>query len=269
MSVFPITMEQDNFRHQSENQMFYWTIISNNSMLKKLTPILRNIIGLFFVYISSDRTSKIQRGKNVVIRNSSIILKDNSTLIIDEDVTIDGYSIYLERGVLRLGKNCIIDCDHEKAWITISNGSIKIGNNCLIRASIWVRFCGELTIGNYNTINRGTMIRCDERIDIGNFNMISYECLIFDTNTHEILPIEERRKITIKDFPFFGREFRRPKTKPVKIGSDVWIGQRAIVLKGTIMEDVSIAATAVVISNKVVPSKFIAYGNPAKIVEQK
>ena len=56
------------------------------------------------------------------------------------------------------------------------------------------------------------------------------------------------------------------RTKPVIIGDHVWVGRRAIILKGvTIGSGAVIAAGAVVTSD--VPAKALVGGVPAQIIE--
>ena len=55
-------------------------------------------------------------------------------------------------------------------------------------------------------------------------------------------------------------------TKPVKIGSNVWVGEKASILKGcTIGDNVIVAAHSLV--TKDVPSNSIVGGVPAKILK--
>lgn len=57
------------------------------------------------------------------------------------------------------------------------------------------------------------------------------------------------------------------KSKPIKIGNHVWIGLRAIILKGvTIGNDSIIGAGAVV--TKDVPPNCLVVGTPAKIIRR-
>ena len=53
--------------------------------------------------------------------------------------------------------------------------------------------------------------------------------------------------------------------KPVIIGDNVWIGYRAMILKGVTIGDNSVVAANSVVT-KDVPSNSIVAGNPAKII---
>jgi len=98
----------------------------------------------------------------------------------------------------------------------------------------------------------GCSITAEKHIKIGNRVMIGSGVLIMDTDAHP-LDAEERQK----NFA--------PKTAPVVIEDEVFIGTRAIILKGVrIGQGAVIAAGAVV--TKDVPHGSIAAGNPAKIL---
>ena len=62
---------------------------------------------------------------------------------------------------------------------------------------------------------------------------ISYNVNIWDTNTHNVYPSGKRREIAEKYWPYFGKEIERPKTRPIHIGDDCWIGENTSILKGT------------------------------------
>lgn len=220
------------------------------------------------IRINIDKLAIFQKGDNVRLHNVTIYLKGKSRLYLMDGVSMSDYNIYLEDSILIIGRNCIFDKGHStnQPNILISNQSyLEISNNNLIRCSFWIRFGGRCKIGEYNGICEDTEIRCDESILIGSYNMISYQCMIYDTNTHNIYPKDKRRLMTMNDFPNIGKEIEKPPTAPVVIGNDCWLGKRAVVLKGTIVESEVVVATNAVVSNLKVPSGSIAVGNPAII----
>ena len=229
---------------------------------------VKNLLVFKSTKIHVDKTAIFEKGENVRLNNVSIRLYGKSRLCLMDNVSISDYDIVLHDSDLIIGTHCILDKGNStnKPNILISQGScLDISNNNLIRSSFWIRFGGRCEIGQYNGICEDTEIRCDESILIGNFNMISYQCMIYDTNTHNIYPKDKRRLMTIKDFPNIGKEIERPRTAPVVIGNDCWLGKRAVVLKGTIVESEVVVATNAVVSNLQVPNGSIAVGNPAII----
>lgn len=106
---------------------------------------------------------------------------------------------------------------------------------------------GQLELGS-GFCNSDTKIRCKNKISIGHGVAIAHDVLIMDCDGHSVNGVEDLGK-------------------PIKIGDHVWIGSKAIILKGvTIGENSIIAAGSVV--TKAIPSNVIAAGNPARIIKQ-
>ena len=56
--------------------------------------------------------------------------------------------------------------------------------------------------------------------------------------------------------------------RPVKIGRGVFVGARAIILKGVTLGDRAVVGAGAVVTRDV-PAGLLAVGNPAKVVERK
>lgn len=191
---------------------------------------------------------------NVKLSKGNIYAKNNSIIKISSSVHVDTYDLTLEHSNLYIGENCYLNQGRSalRPYIAISQGELHIADHNVIRADFWIRYGGVVKIGQYNCINELTEIRCDESITIGDFNMISYDCNIWDTNTHCIYDPKIRREKTITDFPIIGKESERPKTNPIHIGNDCWVGKGAVILKGSTLQDNVVVATKAIVSNKVV-----------------
>jgi acetyltransferase-like isoleucine patch superfamily enzyme/glycosyltransferase involved in cell wall biosynthesis len=114
----------------------------------------------------------------------------------------------------------------------------------------WGRLA-EITIGDDVGLS-GCSITAANRIRIGCRVLVGAGVLIIDTDAHPLSP-EDR----IANLP--------ATTVPIEIGDDVFIGARAIILKGvTIGNGAVIGAGAVVVQD--VPERAIVVGNPAKVV---
>lgn len=188
---------------------------------------------------------------NVKIKNSNIVVTKGSKLIIEEGCVIENVELSVN-GEFIIGKNNIISNGYElRRKVILIEGKFKMGHYNLLRCDISVRFKGNLTIGDYNNINEESEIRADEEVKIGNFNQISYKVIIWDTNTHNIYNATYRRKITKEKYPFYGYEHEKPKTKPVQIKDDCWIGREAAIMKGATINDKCIVGYRTVIINKV------------------
>lgn len=211
-----------------------------------------------------SKSAKYQIEKTAKIIGSNIILENDSQLIIGNNVVIDNYTIKVVKGVFTIGDNTqLIGIKNSNSnTIFIDNGNLSIANNCIIQSEFCLRFGGECKVDCYTGIMHGTEIRCDEQIHIGKYNMISYECMIYDTNTHCTYSSEKRRNMTRDYFPYIGLEIEKPETKPVLIGDDCWLGKRSVILKGVTIGTHSTVATNAVLT-KPCPADSLAYGNPA------
>ena len=98
------------------------------------------------------------------------------------------------------------------------------------------------------------IIRCDENVTVGDFVGISYNVKIWDTNTHEFEQIEQRRERWKK--LYLKRDVsEKPRTSPVHISSDTWIGENVAILKGTTIGERCIVGFGTLISGKSIPDR--------------
>ncbi|MBY5377327.1 hypothetical protein HFN07_28555 [Rhizobium leguminosarum] len=58
----------------------------------------------------------------------------------------------------------------------------------------------------------------------------------------------------------------RPDKAPIRIGNHVWIGMRAVILKGVTIGDGAVVAAGAIVTKDVPPGAVVA-GNPAKVVK--
>jgi acetyltransferase-like isoleucine patch superfamily enzyme len=88
---------------------------------------------------------------------------------------------------------------------------------------------------------------------IGDRCLIGDSVIIYDSDFHNLQP-EIRRDA-------------RTSCAPVTIGDNVWIGSRAMILKGvTIGDDSVIGAMSLV--NSSIPARCVAAGNPARVIRE-
>jgi acetyltransferase-like isoleucine patch superfamily enzyme len=134
---------------------------------------------------------------------------------------------------------------------TVENrgGRIDIGNCALftgVRLEVWKN--AEISIGNGTYINRNTEIVACRAVRIGRDCMIARDVLIMDSDQHA-LPDRELQAV------------------PVIIEDRVWIGARAIILKGVrIGHDSVVGAGAIV--TKSVPPHTVVVGPAARPIRQ-
>jgi len=227
----------------------------------KILKILREVkIKYLFhgSYIRVEKGSVLNVGENVILKKTKLYIQNHSEVRIESNVSIINSNLHVNQesnvllqknaqinnvkgsisGQLIVEKYAILTKGNalELLQLNISTGSLVIGRYAMIRCyRILIRFGGELTIGAYTNINEGSEIRADEYVTIGSYNQISFNCMIWDTNTHNIYSHDKRQQLTREKFPNFGYEYEKPKTKPIHIGNDCWIGRDATVLKGSIV----------------------------------
>lgn len=109
----------------------------------------------------------------------------------------------------------------------------------------------EVVIGEENWLNNNSCIIATQHIFIGNGCQIGDLVMILDSDFHEINP--ERRNLSMG------------LAKPVRIGNNVWLGSRVMVLKGVSIGDNSVIAAMSVVTESI-PSNCVAAGIPAKIM---
>lgn len=157
---------------------------------------------------------------------------------------------YLRGAALRrkLTKAGLLTVMPGKPGVTVINrgGSIVV-ENCTFFPGVRIT-CGQqgrVFIGNGTYLNRNTEIIAATEVRIGRDCKISWDVVIMDTDGH-----------AVGDGPKVAR--------PIVIGDNVWIGCRALILKGvTIGEGAVVAAGAIV--TKDVPAGAIVASPAATI----
>ena len=96
--------------------------------------------------------------------------------------------------------------------------------------------------------NSNVKIRCTKSIKIGNDVAISHDVTIMDSDAHRVI------------------QNNRNNTEPVVIGNHVWIGSRAMILKGVTIGDGAIVAAGTIVT-KNVPANCMVAGVPAKVIK--
>jgi acetyltransferase-like isoleucine patch superfamily enzyme len=104
-----------------------------------------------------------------------------------------------------------------------------------------------VTIGDRTFVNRRTEFVCGESITVGTDCAISWDVCITDTDSHSL----------------DGGQ----RTSPVIIGNRVWIGARAMILKGVTIGDGAVVAANSVVTRDVPPRTLVG-GSPARVLRE-
>ncbi len=109
----------------------------------------------------------------------------------------------------------------------------------------------RVAIGAGTRINNGFSAVAFSSIQIGEHCLIGCDCSIIDTDGHDLSPSKRHAEFS--------------EGKAIRIGNNVFIGDRVVILKG-----VTVGANAVIGSGAVVtedvPENTIVAGNPAKVI---
>lgn len=145
-----------------------------------------------------------------------------------------------ERGSITIGRDFLaVSCSR--------NNVLGVFQKVTLTASTRA---ARITIGNNVGIS-GATLSAAASIIVGDDVMIGSGALIVDNDAHPVNP--------------FKRHTEPPKAAPVKIGNMVFIGARAIVLKGIELGEGAVVGAGAVVTRSVKPFAIVA-GNPAAVV---
>ena len=135
-------------------------------------------------------------------------------------------------------------------------GNVQIGEKSRIGdlAEFTTEHEGVIRIGREVRLNRGATVCAYTEVAIGDYTMVGEFVSIRDAN-HGIA-----RGELVRSQPH--------DTRPIRIGSDVWVGRGACILPGvTIGDGAIIGANSIV--TKDVPPNTIAAGIPARVIRER
>jgi maltose O-acetyltransferase len=108
-------------------------------------------------------------------------------------------------------------------------------------------------VGAGTLFSNNVQIIAEKSVRIGRECLIGDSVLILDSDFHHIDPIR--------------RHEPGVPSSPVVLGDRVWIGSRAIILKGVEIGEGSVVAAGSVVTRSVSPRVVVA-GNPAKLIRE-
>jgi acetyltransferase-like isoleucine patch superfamily enzyme len=156
-----------------------------------------------------------------------------------------------KRGRLHsIGENVAINSD-----VVITDPEyVRIGNNVLLERK--VRFSlgdgARVYIGDGTYLGDFTNVLAVQEVNIGKDCAISWHVLFMDTSSHPL---------------GFEGEQATTKIAPIRVQDHVWIGCRAVILKGVTVGEGAIIANNAVVTKDVPPRTMVA-GNPARVIKK-
>ncbi|MDA3799470.1 MAG: acyltransferase [Kiritimatiellae bacterium] len=174
-------------------------------------------------------------GKLFPFFNTTLVLRDKSKIILEGNLFVNANCIK------KNGRSTIVRVDTDACLVVKSDFYIYYGGDICVFAG------GMLEVGK-GFCNSNVNIRCKKNIKIGDNVAISHDVTIMDSDGGHSLDYVGYQAFS-----------------PVVIEDNVWIGSRAMILKGvTIGKGAVIAAGAVVTKN--VPPNTLVAGVPAKVI---
>ena len=152
---------------------------------------------------------------------------------------------------LRVGEKQVRKSKLETRILLEKDATMQVDKPFTIFAGSYIRVVkgGTLVLKGKGFINENVQITCGDRIEIGDGCFIGRDVVIRSYDAHKL-----------------NKEGYRVST-PIVIGRHVWIGQRAMILKGVTIGDGAVIAAGAVVT-KDVPAHSIVAGVPAKIVDE-
>jgi acetyltransferase-like isoleucine patch superfamily enzyme len=158
---------------------------------------------------------------------------------------------------------------HKDAKLTIGDNFVFTSGDEINPLSRNIRGCiylpyptSEIIIGN-NTGISSACLWAKERITIGDRVNIGGDCIIMDTDAHNL---DYRVRLSKEMIGRSSKDAYTAVSAPITIEDDVLIGTRCIILKGVTIGARSIIGGGSVVT-KSIPADCIAAGNPCKVIK--
>lgn len=159
-----------------------------------------------------------------------------------------------DNNILYIGKNTLLR--DSNIFIKGNNNILYIGDDCVVNnTSIILDNEGaEIKIGNKTSIAKAQIVSLEPyKIEIGEDCMLSYDIEIRNTDSHKIYDKDTNKRIN--------------EGNSVNIGNHVWLGMRALILKGVNIGNNSIVAGGSIVT-KDVKANTIVSGSPARQIKE-
>jgi acetyltransferase-like isoleucine patch superfamily enzyme len=143
------------------------------------------------------------------------------------------------------------------------NGRIRVGDDVVVggRNTWLVGFpwggSAELLIGDRVAIGYQITLSVAARLTIGDDTVMAPNVQIYDNPSH---PLSAGRRLRREPL-------RADECAPVTIGSNVWIGTSAIIMRGVTIGTNSVVAAGAIVTRDV-PANTLVGGNPAKPIKE-
>lgn len=145
-----------------------------------------------------------------------------------------------------------------KSFIDFGRG-LTTGVNVRLDAFAPLGSSPVLHIGNHVQMNDSVHVGAVERVVIGDYTLIASRVFISDHN-HGSYQIQD-----LASAPEIPPVHRPLSSRPIHIGSNVWLGEQVCILPGVTIGNGAIVGANSVVTRDIPPNS-IAAGNPARVI---
>jgi acetyltransferase-like isoleucine patch superfamily enzyme len=218
------------------------SLISKGKSFIGKHPFITGVVATIFNRTIGLNKIRIHKGNSIIGLNHSFFIKTKLKIV------GTGNTISINKlGYLR---NCSF-------YIRGNNNRIAIGEKiCIISGDIYIEDNNnEIIIGDSTAICGYTHIAATEgkKVVIGSDCLFSSDVTIRTGDSHSIVDNEGKRINQAKD---------------VLIGDRVWIGNKAIILKGSVVQSNCIIGSGSVVTKAFEKSNITIAGNPARVIKE-
>lgn len=225
-------------------------------LIKKIFYTFKKLWTYFYFLINCKR-------KSIFLEKGAIFFKSKFKVKKDNEIIIGNDSQIIRTKLLIKGTNNVVYVSNDtkiydsNILIKGDNNRVVIGEKVqLVNLQLIIEHCGnELTIGA-KTTSSGLIemyIKEGKKVIIGEDCMLSRDIIIRTSDGHSIVN-DRNKRINYSD--------------SVIIKDRVWIGQRAMLMKGAKISDNTVIAAGSTVTKKFENENIIIAGNPAKQVRE-
>ena len=206
--------------------------------LSYLCPL--NILRALYLNLKFNKNVDLSR-LILINKDVELSLASSSNIVVEKGARLNfGFFTH----IFSKRRNSKLILEEDASFVLTGKAMIQSG------AMIFVGRGKTLKIGR-STFTSNIKILAHDDITIGDNCIFGFVCQIFSGDGH---PIYQEESIINKDVP-------------VVIEDNVWVGSRALILKGVRVGKGSIVAAGAVVTKNVPPNCIVA-GNPAKVVKE-
>jgi acetyltransferase-like isoleucine patch superfamily enzyme len=179
-------------------------------------------------------------------------ISNKGLLFISRKATIKAHSKFKVGRSVTIARGCYIDALSEKGiWF---GDNVSVGINTRIEGTGNLQLLGKgMRVGNNVGLGYDSFYGCSGGIEIGNDTIIgNYVSFHSENHVFESLDVPIR--------------LQGVSHKGIRIGNNCWIGAKATILDGVVVEDGCIIAAGAVLIAGIYPANNIYGGVPAKLI---